>query len=98
MITYSFLDPKENVGIPTPQKNAGLYGGEDTPHKHSKWGAADYSEPHLQPDAVAYSERFYEGAKHHIPTSIRPGNNSMTTNPYSIYSDKYNSMCYGILN
>lgn len=98
MISYSFLNPSENVGIPTPQKNAGLYSGENTPHRHSKWGAADYSEPHLTPDAVEYSSRFYEGAKNHIPTTIRPGNNTMLKNPYSVYNEQYNSLCYGLSN
>lgn len=94
MITYSFLDASENVGIPVPQKNAGLYSGEEVPHKHPRYGGNDYSEPRVQPDAIAYSQKFYEGAKNHIPTAVRLGNNTMINNPYNVYDDKYNSLCY----
>ncbi len=98
MISYSYLDPKQNVGIPMPQKNAGLYGGEQTLHRHSKWGAADYSEERVEPDAVAYSAHFYEGAQNHIPTANRPGNNTILKNPFTIHDEKFNSLCYGIIN
>ena len=89
---YSFLEPSENVGIPEPQKNAGLYAG-DTPYKKTQW-SKDYRGPRIEPDAVAFSTQFYEGARNHIPTGIRPGNNTILKNPYNYVSTTYNTMCY----
>lgn len=91
---YSFLDPSENVGIPPPMKNAGLY-AEDVKHTKTKW-SKDYRGPRTEPDAVAFSQHFYEGAKNHIPTAVRPGNNTILNNPYTYVSTKYNAMCYSL--
>ena len=96
MISYSFIDPSENVGIPPPQKHAGLY-SSDEPYKNTNW-SKDYRGPRIEPDAVAYANTFGIGAKKHIPTSIRPGNNTIVNNPYSFKSTEYNSMCYNKAN
>jgi hypothetical protein len=92
MISYSFIDPSENIGIPPPQRYAGLY-SSDQPYTNTKW-SKDYRGPRIEPDAVEYAKKFSDGAKGHIPTSIRPGNNTIKNNPYSFSSTSYNSMCY----
>lgn len=92
MISFSFIDPSENFGIPPPQKYAGLY-SSDEPYTKTNW-SKDYRGPHVEPDAVAYANKFAIGAKSHIPTSVRPGNNTIKNNPYSFTSTEYNSMCY----
>lgn len=89
---YKYLDPSENVGLPKPLKNAGLY-SENVPHTQRQWGK-DYRGQYIPPDAVAYATQFFELAKNHIPTGIRPGNNTMIYNPYKFYDDKFNGMCY----
>lgn len=96
MISYSFLDPSENSGIPPPQKYAGLY-SSDEPYTDTLW-SKDYRGPRIEPDAVAYASKFDEVAKSHIPTSIRPGNNTIKNNPYSFSSKTYNTMCYNAAN
>lgn len=89
---YSFLDPSENVGLPKPMINNGIY-ASDIPYIKKIW-SKDYRGPKIEPDAVAFSHHFYEGAKNHIPTGIRPGNNTIINNPYQFISNKYNYMCY----
>lgn len=89
---YSYLDPKDNVIYVPEVKNAGLY-SSDVPFKKTAWGK-DYSEPRIEPDAVSYSSTFYEGARHHIPTGVRPGNNTNIKNTYTFINSKYNTMCY----
>ena len=74
MISYSFIDPSENIGIPPPQRYAGLY-SSDEPYTNTKW-SKDYRGPRIEPDAVAYASKFSDGAKGHIPITIRPGNNT----------------------
>lgn len=92
---YKYLDPSENVGLPKPLKYAGLYSeySDTVPYTQSKW-SRDYRGAHIPPDAVAYSSQFFELAKGHIPTGIRPGNNTMVHNPYKFFDDKLNVMCY----
>jgi hypothetical protein len=90
MNTFSYLDASENVGIPLPQPHAGLY-APDAPHNKSKW-SKNYSGPRIEPDSVSYAKEFY--IQSHIPTNIRPGNNTIQNNPYKFNDPKYNSMCY----
>jgi len=92
MPIFSYLDPSENIGIPPPMKNAGLYAG-DVQYTKTKW-SKDYRGPRVEPDAVAFSSQFYDGAKNHVPTGIRPGNNTIINNPYTFVNTKYNAMCY----
>jgi hypothetical protein len=89
---YKFLDPAENVGLPKPLKYAGLY-SEDTPYYKTKW-SKDYRGAYVPPDAVSYSSRYFELARNHIPTGIRPGNNTILNSPYKFYDDKLNGMCF----
>ena len=90
-MNFSFLDSTENVSVPPPMQNAGLYSG--IPYKKNKW-AKDYSTPRLAPDAVEYSSQYFELAKGHIPTSSRPGNNSIPSNKFLITDTNYNTLCY----
>lgn len=90
---YSYIDPSENVGIPQSQPHAGLY-APDAPHTQTQW-SKDYRGPRLEPDSVAYAKQFYMPA--HIPTNIRPGNNTINNNPFKFNDTKYNSMCYAPL-
>lgn len=91
-LDYSYILPEENVGIPPPMRYAGLY-SSDLPYTNTQW-AKEYRGERVDPDAVAYSEHYNELAKKHIPTSIRPGNNSILNNPYSFESDVSNIMCF----
>lgn len=91
---YKFLDPNENVGLPKPLRYAGLYSENAPAYKNSKWGSKDYRGEYIPPDAVAYSSQFFELARHHIPTGIRPGNNTLIFNPFKFRSDIFNDMCY----
>ena len=91
-LDYSFVIPEENVGIPPPMRYAGLY-SSDVPYTNTLW-AKEYRGERVEPDAVAYSKQYNELAKKHIPTSIRPGNNSIVNNPYGFDNDKSNIMCF----
>lgn len=91
-ISFSYIDPSENVGIPPPMKYAGLY-SSDVPYTNTLW-SKDYRGPRIDPDAVSYASQYDEVAKTQIPTTIRPGNNTMTKNPYMFSSTSYNTMCY----
>ena len=90
-MNFSFLDPLENVSNPPHVENAGLYSG--IPFKKTNW-AKDYSKPKLTPDAVVYSSQFFELAKGHIPTSSRPGNNSIPHNKFLMTDLNFNTLCY----
>lgn len=92
MSSYSFLDPSENVGIPFPAKHAGLY-TSDQPYENTLW-AKDYRGERVDPEATEYAKHYNELAKSHIPTSIRPGNNSISTDIFSFVDQKYNSICF----
>ena len=90
-IEYSYLDYQLNIPPPPKMKNAGLYTGDITFSK-KPWGN-NYEQPHIPPDATAYAAQFY--AKHHIPSTNRPGNNYLNTNMYQFYDRKtYNFECY----
>ncbi len=89
--TYKYLDSSQNVGMPLPQANAGLYA--DLPYTQGE-RSKTYTRKHIQPDAVTYSQHYFELARHHIPTGIRPGNNTLTVNPYSFSQKDYNRLCY----
>lgn len=92
---YKYLDPAENVSLPKPQMYAGLYSPyASLPHHQSRW-SKNYRGEHIPPDAVAYASQYFELARSHIPTSIRPGNNTMVFNPYKHYKDDLNMLCYG---
>jgi hypothetical protein len=90
-VTYKYLNPSENVGMPPPQKNAGLYA--DLPYTQTE-RSKTYAREHIQPDAVSYSKHYFELARHHIPTGIRPGNNTLQINPYTFSQKHYNRLCY----
>ena len=92
-MNYSFLDPTENVSIPPPMINAGLY-APDIPYKPTKWSKDYRVIQHLEPDAVSYASQFNPIAKNHIPTGVRPGNNTILNNPYNFFDKKFNTMCY----
>jgi len=92
MISYSFLDPSENVGIPVPAKHAGLY-TSDQPYENTLW-AKDYRGERVNPEATDYSKHYNELARTHIPTSVRPGNNLIDKNTYNFTDLKYNSICF----
>lgn len=85
---YSYLDPLENVGIPPPAPNAGLYGISQD-YKQNM-----LNNNRIEPDAVSFVSQSDFFAKNHIPTNIRPGNNTIKNNPYKFMDVKYNSMCY----
>ena len=91
-MNFSYLDPKEKVDIPPPMKYAGLY-ASDQPYTKTLW-SKDYRGERVDPDAVAYSKHYNELARSHIPTTIRPGNNTIQNNPYMFSSEKYNKMCF----
>lgn len=92
MSSYSFLDPVENVGIPEPMKYAGLY-TSDQPYVNTLW-AKDYRGEHVKPDAMSYSMHYNELARKHVPTNIRPGNNTIDKNLYTFTDRKSNSICF----
>ena len=81
-LMYAVLDYAPNVQAPEPLKNAGLYTG-DVLFDKKPWGN-NYAMPRTEPDAVAYSSHFY--ASHHIPSYNRPGNNSIDSREYKIYT------------
>ena len=91
---YKYLDPGENAGLPRPLQYAGIYA--ETPHKTSTgWSSRDYRGQYVPPDAVAYASQYFELARHHIPTSIRPGNNTLIFNPFRFNkNDAFNDLCY----
>ena len=94
---YKFLDPSENAALPRPLKYAGIY-SETAPKAISEWGARDYRGQYIPPDAVAYSSQYFELARLHIPTSIRPGNNTLIFNPFRFNKDeRFNDVCYSSL-
>jgi hypothetical protein len=90
--SYSFLDPNENVGVPPPMRHAGLYTSDESYHE-TVW-SKDYRGPRIDPDAISYSQHYNELARGHIPTNVRPGNNSIEKNNYSFNDDKYNKICF----
>jgi len=90
--SYSFLDPKQNVGVPEPMRHAGLYTSSE-PYENTLWGK-DYRRPRIEPDAISYSTTYNELAKTHIPTSVRPGNNTIDQFKYSFESRNSNSICF----
>ena len=92
IMNFTFLDPKDNVGIPPPMKYAGLY-ASDEPYTQTQW-SKDYRGDRVDPDAVAYSKHYNPLAKSHIPTTVRPGNNTIQKNPFMFSSKTYNSMCF----
>jgi hypothetical protein len=83
---YKYLDPAENVNLPKHLINAGIYSENSTPKNKRP--------EHIPPDAVAYATQYFELARHHVPTSIRPGNNTLVFDPYKFTNDEYNSLCY----
>lgn len=87
---YKFLDADDQVTLPTPQANAGLY-APDAPHVKTTW-SKDYRK-YIPPDAVAYSSTYFELARGHINTANRPGNNTILNNPFRFYSDASNALC-----
>lgn len=91
-ISYSFLNPMDNVGVPEPMKHAGLY-TSDQPYENTLWGK-DYRGDVIIPDAIEYSKHYNELAKTHIPTNIRPGNNTIDKNKYVFKDEKINSICF----
>lgn len=90
--SYSFLDPSENVGIPHPMNHAGLYTSTQ-PYENTLW-SKDYRGPRIEPDAIAYSSQYNDLAKTHIPTNVRPGNNSIDKNKYFFKNQQYNEICF----
>lgn len=91
-MNYSFLVPEENVSLPQPMVNNGLYGGSSA--NSSEW-KKEYKVPErIAPDAIAYSSQFFELAKSHIPTGVRPGNNTIIDNKFVITDLKYNTLCF----
>lgn len=85
---YKFLDPSENAGLPRPLRYAGIY-------SEKAHGANDYRGQYIPPDAVAYSSQYFELARIHIPTGIRPGNNTLLFNPYRFNkNENFNDLCY----
>lgn len=91
-MTFSYIDARDNVSLPEPMKNAGLYSG-DIPSKKTRW-AKDYTQEHAPPDAVKYSAHFFELARSHIPTNVRPGNNAIIDDAFVVNDDKYNTLCF----
>jgi hypothetical protein len=90
---YKYLDPAENVGLPRPLQYAGIY--TEPPYKTNNRGTRDYRGEYLPPDAVAYASQYFELARLHIPTGIRPGNNTLIFNPYRFNNDPaFNDLCY----
>lgn len=91
-LEYTFLNDEDKlVSVPPPLKNAGLYSGDLTFTK-KPWGN-DYRGPKIEPDASKFASQFY--AKHHIPSTNRPGNNALNTNIYQFYDkNKYNIECF----
>lgn len=89
---YKVLDPNENVGLPKPLQYAGIY-AENTPYKKTNW-SKDYRGMYIPPDAVAYATQYFELARHHVPTGIRPGNNTLIFNPYRYRDENFNDLCY----
>lgn len=90
-MNFSYLDPKENVSIPPPMDNHGIYA--EKPKSKSEW-AKNYDTKRIEPDAVKYSSTFFELAQGHIPTGNRPGNNTIMDDKFTITSLKYNTLCY----
>lgn len=86
---YKYLDPTENVNLPKHLRNAGIY----AEHSHAK-----HDRQYIPPDAVAYSTQYFELARHHVPTGIRPGNNTLAFNPYKFTKDESNALCYTNVN
>lgn len=93
---YKYLDPSENAGLPRPLQNAGIY--SEAAHKTNERGSKDYRGQYVPPDAVAYASQYFELARHHIPTGVRPGNNSLLFNPFRFNKDdSFNDLCYAQL-
>lgn len=93
MFEYKYIDPAENAGLPKPLRNAGIYA--ETGHTTTSRGTKDYRGQYIPPDAVAYASQYFELARHHIPTSVRPGNNTFIFNPFRFNKDEnFNDLCY----
>lgn len=92
MISYSYIDTTLDVAMPTPMKHAGLY-SSDEPYENTLWGK-DYRGDPIPPDAVEYAKKYDKVAQNHIPTSVRPGNNTVLNNPFTFSSKNFNSLCF----
>lgn len=88
MIEYSYVD-NTNILL-EPQKNAGLYSGDDDSFLYKEWGGRHlYYTP---PNASDYCSHFY--AKNHIPSlQTRPGNNSVESKFIKNDDDNYTVSC-----
>jgi len=89
---FSYIDPKEYIGLPEPMINWGIY-SKNIPYKKTKW-SNDYATEPIKPDASEYAKHYFELARYQINSATRPGNNSILNNPYNFISNKYNFMCY----
>ena len=89
---YSYIDNKNNENLLIPQKQSGLYGGNDESFLTKLWGSR-CKLPAIQPDAAEYCKYFY--VKNQIPSyQTRPGNNEPKSDFVKDYDDKkYNLSC-----
>lgn len=92
MISYSYIDTSLDTGMPAPMKHAGLY-SSDEPYENTLW-SKDYRGDPTPPDAVEYAKKYDMISQNHIPTSVRPGNNTILNNPFTFSNTQYNSLCF----
>lgn len=89
MIEYSYIEDDEV--ILEPQKNAGLYGGNDDSFLYKEWGGRHLIN-YTPPNSSDYCSHFY--AKNHIPSlQTRPGNNSVESKFVKHNDENYNISC-----
>ena len=90
-LTYSFIDPKEPIGVPPRQVNGGLYTGEPF-EANAAWGNIP-----IVPEADVYSQKLKEVAPpfgaNHIPGYTRKGNNTQNFPNHIKINPHYHVKC-----
>ena len=90
-LTYSFIDPKEPIGVPLRKVNGGLYTGEKF-ESNAAWGNVP-----IVPEAHLYAEKLKEVAPpqgaNHIPGYTRKGNNTQVFPNHTKINSDYRVQC-----
>jgi hypothetical protein len=91
-LSYSFIDPKESIGVPPRKINGGLYTGEAA--------TGDWGNIPVVPEAHLYTENLKSAnpppmAIHHIPGYTRLGNN---TQQFPGHSKNYDTLLVQCIN
>lgn len=90
-LTYSFIDPKEPIGVPPRKVNGGLYTGKPF-EANAAWGNVA-----IVPEAHLYAEKLKEvappQAANHIPGYTRKGNNTQVFPNHTKINSDYRVQC-----